>query len=207
MESIIAWVVAHASVAHFLIFGGLLLAGCNIPISADLLVVVAAFLAATIAPDHLWHLYAAVVIGCYLSASIAYGIGRFAGKKLCRWSFFAKLLPKERLEKVGKFYEQHGFLTLLIGRFIPFGIRNCIFLSSGMSRVPFWTFALRDLVACPTWVSLLFFGVYTVGHHYQTVIAHLKWINIILFTAFGVTTIVYLWYKKQCKKRHVESIE
>jgi membrane-associated protein len=203
MDTVITWIVQHAAHAHWWIFVALLLAGCNIPVSADMVIVIAGFLAATVVPDHLWLLYGTVVVGCYCSASIAYGIGRFVGRRLCKWPFFRRLLPPERLEKVEKFYSRHGFLTLLIGRFIPFGVRNCIFVSSGMSRVPFLTFALRDLVACFTWTTALFYAVWAVGHNYQVLLAHLKWINIVLFGAFSVTVIAYLWYKKQFKKRHV----
>lgn len=207
MDALIAWIVQYASQAYLWIFVALLLAGCNIPISADVLIIVAGFLAAIVAPDYVWHLYGAVFLGCYFSASIAYGLGRIAGRKLCRWPFFNRLFPPPRLEKVKHFYSKYGLLTLLIGRFIPFGVRNCIFMSSGMSRVPFLQFALRDLLACFIWTTLAFYGCWTLGHHYQALLSHLKWVNMIIFGAFSVTVIAYIWYKRRKKtaiqKSHV----
>ena len=38
------------------------------------------------------------------------------------------------------FYKKYGALTLVIGRFIPFGVRNAIFLTSGISKMPFAKF-------------------------------------------------------------------
>lgn len=53
MESLIEWLLQHAEHAHWYIFVAILLAGFNIPISADILLVMGGFLAATIIPEHL----------------------------------------------------------------------------------------------------------------------------------------------------------
>jgi membrane protein DedA with SNARE-associated domain len=199
MDAFLSWISAHAAHAHWVIFGAILLAGFNIPISADLMIIAGAFLAATVIPEHTPHLFIAVLAGCYFSAWIAYGVGRFAGKKLCKVSWFSKLISAERLAKTQKFYEKYGLLTLLIGRFIPFGVRNCIFLASGMSRLQFWKFALWDLVACSVWCSLSFYLFYTVGQNYQALHGHLKMINIILLSVFAVSLIGVIWYKRRKK--------
>ena len=204
MESIIDWIVQHALYAHWYIFCAILLAGFSIPINADILVVIAGFLAATIVPEHFWYLYGAIFIGCYLSASIAYWVGRLLGKKICKWRSFNRFLPPQRLEKIQRFYAKYGFWTLLIGRFIPFGVRNGIFMSSGMSYVPFLKFALRDLVACFIWSTTAFYCFWTLGHNYQLLLSHLKLVNGIVFGAFSVTVIGYIWYKRR-KKPAVEN--
>lgn len=205
MESLIEWVLGHAEHAHWYIFGAILLAGFNIPISADILVVIGAFLAATAAPHHLWHLYLAVSVGCYFSAWIAYWFGRLLGKRFCKYKWFCKLMPPQRLEKIQRFYSRHGLWTLLLGRFIPFGVRNCIFMSSGMSRVSFLKFALWDLLACFTWTSVSFYCFYVLGQNYQLLFDHLKTLNMFIFLAFSVTVISLIWYKRR-KKRALENI-
>lgn len=207
IDGMIDWIVQHALHAHWYIFLAILLAGFGIPISVDILVVIAGFLAATIAPEHFWHFYGAIFIGCYLSACIAYWIGRLLGKKLCGWKSFSRLFPPQRLEKIQHFYARYGFWTLFIGRFIPFGVRNGIFMSSGMSRVPFLKFALRDLVSCFIWSTVAFYSFWTLGHNYQLLMSHLKLVNAIIFGAFSVTVIGYIWYKRRKKpaieNRHV----
>lgn len=204
MDSLIEWIVRHAEQAHWFIFGALVITGFNIPISADILMVIAGFLAATVIPEHFWHLYGAIFLGCYFSAAIAYWVGRLLGGRLCHQRGFNRLFPPERLAKIQRFYAKHGFWTLLVGRFIPFGIRNCIFMSSGMSRVPFLQFALRDLVACLTWTSLAFYGFWSLGHHYQLLLDHLKLVNGVIFGAFSVTVIGFIWYKRRKKGRGSE---
>ncbi len=205
MESLLIWITEHAQHAHWFIFAAILLAGFNIPISADVLIVGAAVLAATLIPQHFWHLYLAIFLGCYFSAWIAYWFGRLVGTKLCRFGWFQRFFPAERIEKIQKFYQRHGFWTLILGRFIPFGVRNCIFMSSGISKVPFFRFALQDLPACLIWTSLSFYLFYSLGKNFHTLLAHLKIVNVIIFLAFGVTVITLLWYKRR-KKTAVENL-
>jgi len=197
MDFLIAWISDHGQYAHWFIFGAILLAGANIPISADLLIVCGAILAATVVPEHALHIYLAIFLGCYFSAWIAYGLGRFAGRKLLSFKWFAKILPEERLNKIDQFYTKHGFLTLLIGRFIPFGVRNCIFMTTGISQMPFLKFAGFDLVACFIWSSLSFYVFYTLGQNYEILCQHLKTFNLLLFASFGVTLIALIWYKRR----------
>jgi len=65
--------LAHADFAPWYLFGAILLAGFNLPVSIDILLVAAALLAATALPEKMWHLFAAVSIGCYLSAGFRIG--------------------------------------------------------------------------------------------------------------------------------------
>ena len=197
MEGFIAWIVEHAQHAHWLIFGAILLAGLNIPISIDVVVVGAAFLAATLIPEHVWHLYFAIFLGSYFSAWMAYWFGRLVAGRLLRFRWFQRFFPLQRMEKIQTFYQKHGFWTFIIGRFIPFGVRNCLFMSSGMSRVPFPRFILWDLPACFLWCSLSFYIFFTLGKNFQVLLTHLKIVNMIIFLIFGVTVITLLWYKRR----------
>ena len=61
METLIQLITKHAEHAHWYIFGAILLAGFNIPFSADLLILLSAFIAASIFPEHLWQLYFSIL--------------------------------------------------------------------------------------------------------------------------------------------------
>ena len=50
IDGIVDWIVQHAPQAPWYIFLAILLAGLGIPISVDILVVIAGFLAATVTP-------------------------------------------------------------------------------------------------------------------------------------------------------------
>jgi len=204
MESLYEFIVHHAHIAPYLLFGLFLLAGLNIPISIDILVIIASILAATIIPEHTISLYVSALCGCYFSAWLAYWLGRLAGRKLLKTAFFKKLLPEEKLDRLQKFYKKHGFLTLLIGRFIPFGVRNGIFMSTGMSRLSFATFCLRDIIPTLLWTSSTFLLFHTLGSNYESLVKYLKWINLSLFCAFGVTVIAIFCYKRRKYKKQLD---
>ena len=197
MEPFIDFIARHANTAHWMIFGAIILAGLNVPISADLMLIVSAVLAATIIPGHAVHLFLAVYIGCLLSAWVAYWMGRIVGPKLLSIGWFAKMLPLERLLKMRSFYERYGFWTLMIGRFIPFGVRNCLFMSTGMSKLPFLKFVWRDCVACLIWSSSCFYLFYLIGQNYQLIYQKVKVVNLFIFLAFAVTGIAFFWYKRR----------
>lgn len=201
MENWLDFIQRHAPYAHWYIFGAALLAGLNIPISIDLLMIMSATLAAAIIPAHLPHLFLGIYLGCLFSAWIAYWIGRKLAPQLLKWPFMSKMLNPKRMDKVKKFYEKRGGSALILGRFIPFGVRNILFMSSGMSLMPFPKFILWDAVACFLWSVTCFSIYYALGKNMQVLYSQVKWINLCIFLAFGVTVIGIFWYKKKKKAK------
>ena len=201
MEQLAEIISHHAYNAHWYIFIALILAGFNIPFSADILILLAAVLAATLVPENTWLLFSSILIGCYFSAMCAYWLGRLLGASLSNTKFFSKLINPQRLAKMKQFYNKWGLWTLVLGRFIPFGVRNCIFMSSGMSRLHFGKFILMDALACTLWCCTLFYLFFTLGQNYETVWHYLKTFNLLIFAAFSVTVIGFIWYKSRKKTR------
>lgn len=191
------WIQEHAHSAHWLLFGGALLAGFNIPISIDLLMILGATLAATLVPEHTFHLYFALLFGCILSAWISYWIGRAVGPALLKRSFFSKLFSPQRVEKMKVFLKKRGAFALILGRFIPFGVRNCLFMSSGMSKMSFPRFAFFEALACCLWSGLSFSLYYLLGKNIDLLYTRVKMVNALIFIAFSVTVIGIIWYKKR----------
>lgn len=80
MNDLSNWFLTHANHAPWLSFGLVILAGCNLPISIDLVFLLSAVVAATILPEKIFHIYFALYAGCCISAMISYWIGRTLGK-------------------------------------------------------------------------------------------------------------------------------
>lgn len=201
MEKWTSFIQLHAQHAHWYIFFAALLAGLNIPISIDLLMIVSAILAAQIVPQHFISLFLSIFLGCLFSAWISYWIGRKLGSTLLRFSFFAKFFNEKRIEKMKEFYKRRGPLALLLGRFIPFGIRNCLYMSNGMSHVPFKKFVTWEALACGLWSFTSFSLYYLVGKNIDTLYSRVKIVNLLIFLAFSVTVIGVIWYKKRKMKK------
>jgi membrane-associated protein len=199
METFVQLLFDHALHAHWIVFGALVLSGLNLPISEDLLIILSAAIAALIAPENLEKLFLGVFFGCVFSDWIAYSLGRALGPKLWDIRWFAKLVDKKRLGQIQKYYTKYGFWTLLVGRFIPFGVRNCLLLAAGLGKMHRLKFGLSDGIACLCSNTALFFTAYSLSKNYTRLISAMKTFNIFIFSAFVVSIIAYIWYKKRKK--------
>ena len=161
IESMTLWLSAHADHAPFFVFGLLLLAGFSFPISEDVLIIVSGVLASTVLPEQTIPLFIAVFFGSYISDWIAYWIGRLLGTKLTR-------LSSQRRLTIERFFHRYGFLTLFIGRMIPFGIRNSVFMAAGAGKMHFGRFLLGDGLGCLLFSSAVFFLAFRAGENYDS---------------------------------------
>lgn len=206
-QAVQTFIVDHAHLAHWYVFVAILLAGMHVPISIDVVVILGAVLAATVVPEKTVHLYLGILLGCMFAAWISYWIGRLIGPKLLRFRFFQRLVPPKRLERLHYFYKRYGLFTLIIGRFIPFGVRNCIFFTTGMSKISFPQFIYRDAIACLIWCSSSFYIFYILGKNFDTLYDKVKTFNIAIFVAFAMAVIGVIWYKKKKRKKVPNPLE
>lgn len=201
MDALIQFLFEHAPYAHWIVFSALMLAGFNVPISEDLMIIFSAIIAATIIPENTAKLFASVFLGCYISDWVCYWIGRKFGPKLWNIRWFAKTFDQKKLAQIQNYYEKYGFKTLLFGRFIPFGVRNGLFLAAGLGKMHFGKFLLSDGIACLCSNTALFLLAYHGSRNYETLIHSLKTFNLFLFGAFVVSLIGLIWYKKKRKSQ------
>lgn len=197
METILPFIQENAPYAHWVIFGLLMLAGLNFPISEDVVVILSGVLASTLVPENTWKLFVAVFLGAYLSDWIVYWMGRLWGTKLWKIRWFARIFHPKRLNQIKKYYQQYGMLTLVVGRFIPFGVRNCLFATAGIGKMFFWKFLLADGIACLCSNATLFTVAYFCGKNCSSL---MRFINIVIFSIFLVALIGFIWYKKKKSK-------
>ena len=196
MEELIQVIQANVQYAHLIIFGALLLAGLNIPVSEDAMIFISAILASRF-PEFLPRLFIGVYMGAYLSDLICYTLGLKLGPKLFEIKFFANMVPPERIQKIHNYYEQYGVVTLLVGRFIPFGVRNGLFLTAGLGKMDFVKFALADLLACTISTVVFFTLYYNFGN---TIVEFIKGGNIVIFSIAAILLGVYFYRKRQNDK-------
>ncbi|MDD2760303.1 MAG: DedA family protein [Methylomonas sp.] len=192
MSELISFIQNHIEFAPYLIFGLLLLAGFNIPVSEDGMLFIAALLASQ-NPDYWPQLYTAVYLGAYFSDLICYGLGRVLGPKLLHLRLFADIATPQRIDTIHSYYQRYGIVTLLLGRFIPFGVRNGLFLTAGLAQMRLVKFALSDLVAC-TISSISYFTLYY--HYGEAVVESVKSANIAIFVV-ALVSLAYLYWRKK----------
>jgi membrane protein DedA with SNARE-associated domain len=203
MESIANYICAHADWAHILFFCCLLLAGMNIPISEDLVLITGGMIAGTCIPEHTLRLYLWIFVGCYVSAWEAYWIGRLLGPKLYRIRWFSHIVTEKRVARLNYYYEKYGIFTFIVGRFVPGGVRNALFMTAGLGKMAFPVFIFRDGIACIISTITLFSIGYLFGEHYQLLLHYFKTYNLIFLglLLFLISSILlFIWYKRWVKK-------
>ena len=181
--------------APYIIFGALLLAGLNIPVSEDGMLFISALLAVS-NPDRLYALFIAVFAGAYLSDLICYSLGRFVGPRIWRIKFFSSIASPAKIDKLNEYYHKYGAATLFCGRFIPFGVRNALFLSAGLGKMDFKKFAFLDFSACLLSCSVYFTLYYNYG---SAVIEYVKQSNIVIFSV-AILVVLIILYRKKLRK-------
>jgi len=192
MESIIEFIQANVQMAPWLIFGLLLLAGLNIPVSEDAMLFISAILAQK-NPELTVPLFFAVYLGAFFSDLICFALGWFIGPKILKIKLFANIVTAERRVKIHSYYEKYGIITLILGRFIPFGVRNGLFLTAGLGKMNPLKFSISDLLACTISCITFFTLYYKFG---SQVVEYVKKGNLFIFAAAAVVVILVVLRKK-----------
>lgn len=171
------FICEHAAYAHLILFGMLLLAGLNIPLSEDLILLGGGMIASTCLSDGVWAMWTWLFLGCIFSAWEAFWIGRILGPKLYNIPWISRHFTPQIVGKLNGYYERFGIFTFIFGRFIPGGVRNALFMTAGLGGMPFPLFILRDGIACFIQMSLLFYIGYTFGENWQVLSGYLSTYN------------------------------
>ena len=161
-HTIAAWIGHYISYFPLVIFISLFLGGFNLPISEDIIVITAALLCKQ-GKASIPAFYAALYFGAIFSDYLVYFWGWLLGHGRISGRFFSKLISKNNINRISHALDRHGFFTFLFGRFIPFGVRNIIAMTSGFVDFPFYKFALFDAIAAACNISALFWLVYFLG--------------------------------------------
>lgn len=181
---------------HFISFALLFLAGFNLPISEDIVFIVSASIAATIIPENTVKIAAGCILGAYSSDITAYCIGRYGINVVMQHKRLARFYPREKIQKIEYYYKTHGAKTLFFGRFIPFGVRNIIFLTAGLAKMKFHTFLIVDLLALLITSAILLSTGFLLGTNYHTIFPYLHKYKIIIFAFFIAGVLSLITYKK-----------
>ena len=184
MNSIAGILYGMAPYVHLIAFGLLVLSGLNFPVSEDLVIIISASIAATVIPQNCIIIFIGCFLGAFLSDSLAYTVGRIGGRRLLESSLVRRLFHADRILTVENYFIKYGGKTLFFGRFVPFGVRNVLFMTSGFVRMKYIKFFIIDLCAVSITSTILFSIGYTLGGNYSRVMPYLDRYKMIIFTLF-----------------------
>ena len=185
---------------HFISFGLLILSGFNVPIPEDLVLIISGSIAATIVPENKYLIFFGCFAGAYISDINAYLIGRYGGIKLIKLPFFQRIISEKKLIQIEAYFSQYGLKTLFFGRFIPFGVRNVLFFTSGLVKLNFINFLIVDFLALVTTSTILFNLGLAFGANYKELFPYIDQYKIVIFSLF-ISIFLILFLVKKIRKR------
>lgn len=104
-----------------------------------------------------------LLIAAVAGDALNYSIGRWFGPKVFAWED-SRWFNKEAFDKTHAFYEKHGPITIVVGRFMPF-IRTFAPFIAGVAQMSYPRFATYNLIGGILWVVGLTGLGYLVGEH------------------------------------------
>ena len=135
--------------------------------------------------------------GALLGDTIAYCVGRFAGRKVVdKWGG-RRFLPERRIERFDRYFAEYGMWAVALGRVTPV-FRAFNTFAAGMSRMPFIRFLIAIVMIVAVWsvtvpsVGYLFSGSFEVAKRY------LGWGGAIVFVAF--LAVIVTTYRRMVKR-------
>ena len=197
MSAIICNILSVSHYLPFIVFFLLLLAGFNLPFSEDLIIISSAIIAQE-RTSLFFPLYIAIYLGVVISDHIAYWIGFNMGTEIKNRKWFTKTLSDKKILIIQKYLHNYGILTFIICRFIPFGVRNMLFMGSGFSKMDYKLFTIYDLIAAIINTTTLYFLIYFLGISVQKPFKTAGIILFVILIAILITlTLNFLVFKKE----------
>ena len=191
MEGILLYLQEHIAAAPLVIFLLLTAAGGNIPVSEDVITITAALMAAR-NRSYVPLLLIALVAGALSGDTVAYWIGRGAGRLLLqRGPEKRRIAWRLKIETMKRYLSRHAVPVLILGRYIPFGFRNVLHITAGINRIPYRKYLLIDAVAVILTTNLLFWLVLYFGTRAADILKTAQ-VIFLVFVVLAVTALL-IW--------------
>ncbi|WP_097026752.1 DedA family protein [Clostridium peptidivorans] len=116
---------------------------------------------ASIGSLKIFPLFIVVYLSAVMGDIVNYHIGQKIGTNILEKKD-VKYINKEYLKKANSFYEKHGSMTIVVGRFIPV-IRTFVPFVAGIGEMSYSKFIAYNMLGGVLWVTLFLGGGYFLG--------------------------------------------
>ena len=199
MSDIVIFLLNYSE--HF-IYGGLFLilffSGLGLPIPEEITLLTGGFLI-NLGFIRFYPTLAAVFVGVLTGDMAMYSIGRRWGHGIMTHRHMRNIFSEERLERVRKYFRNHGSKTIFIARFIS-GFRVAAFLAAGTMGMKPGKFLFFDFLAALVGVPLLLYLGYYFGANIGWLAEFFTRIDSLLkmgAVLAGIAGLVYYLWKRQ----------
>jgi membrane protein DedA with SNARE-associated domain len=142
-------------------------------------------------------------LGALLGDTIGYAIGRFGGRRILDRFGDTRILSRERLARVDRYFHEYGMWAVALGRLAPV-IRTVNTFAAGMARMPFWQFLGSVAIAASIWaVAVPVCGFFFSGS-LEVVERALGWAGVAIFLLFVLA--LYFTYRRMSVRIAAEAL-
>jgi membrane-associated protein len=108
-----------------------------------------------------------LVTAAILGDAVNYSVGHFIGPRIFRAedrsNFWHRLLNRNHLMKAHDFFERHGGVAIILGRFVPI-VRTFVPFVAGCGSMSYPQFALYNVTGAMLWVGICVGAGYAFGN-------------------------------------------
>ena len=139
--------------------------------------------------------------GSVVGALALYGLGAALGRaRLRRIVDRMPFVDVEDLDKAESWFERHGEVAVLIGRFIPV-VRSLISIPAGVERMPLGGFLLFTTVGSAVWNTALILAGYALADQWEVVERGLSRYQAVVWVVIGGAVVWYAVHRVRARRR------
>ena len=174
-------------------------AGLGVPISEDLVLLIAGALASQGVTRYVPTLLVGY-FGVIFGDGLIYHWGKKLGPAAYEHRLVRKVISRERAGKLHSHFARHGFWTVVVGRHMP-GLRAPVFFLAGASGVRFATFLIADMLSAAVTVPAVVTLGYLFGEHLDDIRRTLHEVNWMIAGAALLGVGVWWFLRKRRQRR------
>lgn len=115
-----------------------------------------------------------LILAAVSGTTVGYGVGRWAKNYLENRpeGFFYR---KKYIEMTEAFYQKHGMMAFVLGRFLPI-VRTFVPILAGMTHINFKQFFIYNVIGASIWVVTMVMAGHLLGSAFPNLIEYLEYI-------------------------------
>jgi membrane protein DedA with SNARE-associated domain len=194
------WLETVPAVAVYALVGLVIgLESLGIPLPGEIILVSSALLASQHGEIDPVVLGASATAGAIIGDSIGYAIGRKGGRPLLAWlgNKFPKHFSEGHIATAERSFEKWGMWAVFFGRFVAL-LRIFAGPLAGVLRMPYWKFAIANVLGGILWAGGTTAVIYYVGIVAESWLKRFSWLGLVAAVVVGLTSMLVL--KRKAKK-------
>ncbi|ATW47419.1 DedA family protein [Streptomyces peucetius] len=199
------WLETVPAVSIYVLVGVVIgLESLGIPLPGEIVLVSSALLASQHGDIDPYVLGACATAGAIIGDSIGYAIGRKGGRSLLArlGGRFPKHFGEAQIAMAERSFQKWGMWAVFFGRFVAL-LRIFAGPLAGVLRMPYWKFAVANVLGGILWAGGTTAVIYFVGVVAEAWLKRFSWLGLVLAVLIGVTSTLVL--KSRAKKAAAQS--